>query len=368
MNAQLLTHSRQQAFKVCRKQHWFGYELGIRRDLDGKALRMGSAYHDGLEALAKTGELSEACYAARKPYEAMPENFDALEWEYERETVERMICGYEWRWSNAPLEHIATEQTFQLPLVNPETGKASPLWKLAGKIDGIVRLEDGRLAVIEHKLFGDDISPDSDLWRRMRIDHQVSLYVYAARQLGYEVATVLYNVARKPTIKPCPVPVLDELGVKIVLDAKGERVWTKDNSKWRTTADTALGYVVQTEPMSPAEWGDKLSADIVERPEFYFSRVEVPRLDSDLAEYQQELWEIAQTMREAQRNDRWYRTAHKNTCDFCSYFPLCTTGNFDPNGTLPEGYVRVYDLHPELGGMTNDNHHTEETTTATAVP
>lgn len=347
MAFQLLTHSRQQSFKTCRKQSWFSYELGIRRDTDGKPLRMGTAYHAGLEALALGYGLEAACDQVRSEYMHCPEFIDRLEWEYEQETVLRMVCGYDWRWANSPLEHIATEQTFQLPLRNPETGAASKLFKLGGKIDGVVKMEDGRLAVIEHKLLGDDISPDSDLWRRMRIDHQVSLYVYAARQLGHNVSTVLYNVARKPTIKPTVIPETDELGVNIVLDAEGNRVLTKSGS-FRTTGDKDKGYVLQSRPMGPTEWGDKLTDDITKRYDFYFARVEVPRLDSDLEEYQAELWDIAQTLRDAQRSNRWYRTASKNTCDFCSYFSLCTTGNFDPNGSLPAGFLRLDNRHPEL--------------------
>src|SRR6478752_4527087 len=107
---QLLTHSRQQCFKVCRKQHWFAFEQRIRRAIDGKALRMGTAYHAGQERLAITGDLSAACYAARACYDNCPENYEQLEWEYERETVERLLSGYSWRWENEPIETIAAEQ------------------------------------------------------------------------------------------------------------------------------------------------------------------------------------------------------------------------------------------------------------------
>ncbi len=65
-------------------------------------------------------------------------------------------------------------------------------------------------------------------------------------------------------------------------------------------------------------------------------------------DYQAELWDIQRTIREAQLSNRWYRTAHKSCCDFCSYFNLCTTGNFKPDDQLPEGFIRVYDINPEL--------------------
>lgn len=369
---QLLTHSRQDSFKSCRKKHQFAYEWRIRRETDAKALRMGTAFHDALESLGNGLGIAAAVEAIHRRYERLPDRFEALDWEYERETVLRLTCGYDWRWSGANLTHIATEQSFEMPLLNPETGKATPIFSLAGKIDGIVRLDDGRLAVIEHKLLGDDISQESDLWRRMRIDHQVSLYVLAARRLGYEVDTVLYDVARKPTIAPTKVPILDELGAKIVLNTvTGNRVKT-ERGLWRQTGDKEKGYVLQERPMTADEWGEKLNEDIAARPEFYFQRVEVPRLDSDLREYEADLWDIQQTMREAQRTGRWFRTVNKNTCGFCAYFDLCCNREFDPDGALPVGFVRVDDVHPELSLNREESnvsrHGTSPTTTEETIP
>jgi hypothetical protein len=161
------------------------------------------------------------------------------------------------------------------------------------------------------------------------------------------VDCVLYDVARKPTIKPSAIPQTDELGAKIVLDSSGFRART-DKGQWRQTSDSAKGYVLQTRLMTPEEWGDKLSNDIAERPDFYFARNEVARLDCDLEAYEFELWEIAQTMRDAQTNDRHYRTVSKNTCDYCAFFSLCTSGIDAGKDALPEGFVRVEDVHPEL--------------------
>lgn len=361
---ELLTHSRQDAFKTCRKRHYFAYELGLRRIDDAKALRMGSAFHDGIEQLGNGASLDAACQAVRDRYGACPVLFDAYGWDIEVETVLRIVCAYQWRWESSELEYVAVEQMFELPLSNPATGKRTTSFNLAGKIDAIVRI-DGRLAVKESKLLGDDIGVDSPLWRRLRIDHQISLYMLAARKLGYPVETVLYDVARKPTIQPSSVPVLDELGAKIVLNERGERVRT-ERGQWRQTGDKEKGYVLQTRPMTVDEWGDKLTNDISERPDFYFGRVEVPRLDQDLAEYEAELWEIQLAIRDAQKSGHWYRTVNKNTCGYCPYFDVCTSG-IKLNGIPPEGFEFVYDRHPELGRMTDGNSDSTETTPAGAA-
>lgn len=346
-SVQLLTHSRSQSFKTCRKQSWYAYENGIRPIVDGRALRMGSAYHAGLEAWANTHDLDQAVNAARDCYFVPPENCDEREWALECETVVRLVCGYTWRWEQCPIEHIAAELKCELPLINPKTGKASKLFRLAGKIDGIVKLEDGRTAVLEHKLLGDDISADSELWRRVtRMDPQITLYVYFARKMGYDVTTVLYDVARKPTIKPQWVSICDSDGEPIVLDAHGERV--KAGNKWRKTGDKDKGYVLQERECSIDEWGERLNADIGTRPDFYYQRVEVPRMDGDIDALLDELWDIQQTIRDAQTKDRWYRTVTKNTCQFCSYVGLCERNHDPAKDDLPSTFVRLKNLHPEL--------------------
>lgn len=346
---QLLTHSRMSTFKSCRRRAWYSYELNLRPLEDAKALRMGSAFHAGIEKLP---DLAAACDAVRDVYRACPEQFDAYWWHIERETILRLVCGYQWRWANANLEVLATEQAFRLALINPATGAESKIFDLAGKIDGVVKLEDGRPAVKETKTVSDDLGPDSDLWRRLRIDHQISNYIAAARRIGFPVDTVLYDVARKPSIQPTPVPLTDEHGFKVVLDGAGQRVRTKDGKKWRESADTAAGYVLQTRPMTVQEWGEKLSADIAERPDFYFVRREVPRLDHDVAEYQEELWMIQQTLREAQRSGKWYRTVSRDTCPFCPYFEICSS-NQDVTKEAPRGFQFVSDPNPELNGECN---------------
>jgi hypothetical protein len=366
---ELITHSRQAAFKQCRRRHYFSYELGLRRIDDARALRMGSAFHDGVEQLGNGKSLDDACAAVRTRYGRCPVLSDPHDWACELETVLRMVCAYQWRWQGDSLAYVAVELPFEIPLVNPETGKPSKWCKLGGKIDAIVRLEDDRLAVKESKLLGDDIGTDSELWRRMRLDHQITLYIHAARELGYPVETVLYDVARKPTIKPTDVPVLDELGAKIVLSEAGVRIKT-ERGQWRQTGDKEKGWTLQARRMTPEEWGDKLSADIGERPDYYFSRVEVARLDQDVDEYRRELWDIQQLIRDAQNNNRHYRTVDKQTCPFCPYFDICASFR-DVSKVAPDGFEFVYDRHPELGRMgeiNNGNSSTTETTTPTERP
>lgn len=365
---QLITNSRAETFKTCRKRHQYAYEFAIRPVMDGKALRMGTVWHASQEQLSNTGEVSAGVDAIRAAYRNCPETIEPYDWRIEEETLIRLLCGYAWRWSEDVLTHVAVEESFELPLTNPETGAASRIFNLAGKIDGIIQLEDGRGAVLERKLLGDNIGPDSDLWHRLRFDSQISLYVIAARELRHDVATVLYDVCRKPTIKPKEVPYLDKEGRKIVLDRNGIRQFRK-NGEPIISSNTEKGWILQTHMMTVEEWGEALNGDIASRPDYYYTRTEVPRLDNELDECRAELWDLQQTLRDAQRGNRWYRTCNRNTCPFCPYAGPCLSG-FDPRSDpLPEGFEFVTNIHPELGEPLDANNiptTNESTATATA--
>jgi hypothetical protein len=345
MTKALLTNSRMSAFKRCRKLHQFEYELGIRPESDSKALRMGNAFHEALHLLKIGKELEDAIAEVGKLYSAVPLGYSLDDWAIERETVESLVTGYEWRWRESGIRVIASEMEFCVPLVNPETKAPSPIWNLAGKLDGIVQLEDDRLAVIEHKTSSEDISEESDYWRRLQVDMQISLYVHAARWLGFNVELVLYDVTRKPTIKPELMPELDENGLKIVVDENGERIMNKNG----TPKQSAAGQfqTILKRPMTAEEWSAKLLNDISERPNYYFMRREIARLDSDLERMHEEVWDIQKSLREAELRDRWYRTVSRDTCPYCPFKGMCYS-NWDPATQLPEGFVRVENIHPEL--------------------
>lgn len=344
----ILTQSRLRTMRTCLRQAFYRYELGLSRVRTADALRLGTAFHLGMQRLNEGRSIEDTIAEIAAGYSAVPEWADAQAWEVERETAAAMIVGHRWRYEQDEFEVVAAELPFAMPLVNPESGRASRSYTLAGKIDAIIRMPDGRHAVLEYKTCGEDIGPDSDYWPRLNCDPQVSMYVLAARHLGYDTATVLYDVSRKPSIAPRQIPILDDSGDKIVLDANGDRVLTKQGRP-RQTGDAALGYVLQTRVETPTEFGDRLMRDMGERPEFYFARREVVRLESDLDDFRHELWQQARHHAECLRHGRWFRNVSQMTCNHCEYSSLCLYGvSVDPDAP-PSGFVRLTNVHPELG-------------------
>lgn len=332
---QLLTNSRMACARTCLRKHFIRYECGIRHAVDDVPRKIGSAFHRGreLDALGRDG------------LECVREfGLD----QYDEEVVLRLLVGHRWRWESEPLEILAGELPFDLPLTNPETGGETPIWRRAGKIDAIVRLPDGRLALLEHKTTSEDVSPGSEYWTRVRIDQQNVGYFIAARELGYDVQTVIYDVVRKPSIQPRSIPLVDADGVKIVLGADGQRMRTKDGKKWRESADAASGYVLQTRPETRDEYGERIREDMGERPEWYFARMEIPRLEQDVETFRHELWMQQMSLRAAQRNGHWFRNPASCRSFFgaCEFLGICERTDLATN--TPEGFVRLMDVHPEL--------------------
>lgn len=348
MGKELLTNSRATSFKRCRKRHWYEYEVGLRPLEEGKALRMGTAVHAGLDIIKTGGSIDAAHLAASAPYLDMREGADEWEWQIEETTVLCLVSGWHWRWGECGgMNVLASEDTFVQPLVNPMTGSPTPNFDIAGKSDGIVAVDD-RILVLEHKTVSEDLGEGSDYWRRLQMDSQISLYVHAARQAGYvNVSGVLFDVIRKPTIRPEAVPLIDDSGFKIVLDKDGQRVMTANGKKPRETGSAADGYVLQTRPMTPEEWGEKLTADIGSRPDFYYARREIARLDDEIEESMSELWDLQRTLAEAKLRNRWYRTVSRDTCPYCPYFSVCSSKT-DVTQFIPDGFVRVENVHQEL--------------------
>lgn len=312
---ELLTHSRLATCRACPRKHYLRYEAGLRTETTSQALSVGSAFHAAQEARDKGLDILEAI-------EAHTED------PYDRELVAAMFMGHFKRHENEWLDVVKSEMEFALPLINPETGRASRTWELAGKLDRLVRLPDGRLALQEYKTTTKDITPGSDYWTALHMDGQLSLYVIAARQMGYEVETVLYDVTRRPLLRPYKETPLEA------------RKYKKDGTLYANQRDR---------DETPEEYGDRVAKDIAERPDYYFARIEIARLDDDLDECRKELWQQQVMIRQMQRTGAWWR--NPGSCfspHSCEYLPICKMDNLQES--TPSGYVRSDVQHPELTG------------------
>lgn len=325
---ELLTSSRLACQRMCPKKHQLRYEMGLSRIRKGKALSIGSAYHVGQEAKNRGDDDATAIKKAIAPYEHLPEWADPYDWAVERETVAALLAGHFWFYGNNDIKILETEQVFQFPLVNPETGKPSRTFVNAGKTDNIGRLPDQRIVVGEYKTTGNSIDPDSEYWLRFRCDPQISMYVLAARAAGHETNTCIYDVVHKPGIAP-------------------KRATPMDKRKYKKDGVTLYANQREVDEI-PEEFGKRLLEDIGERPDFYYQRREIPRLEDELAEFQQEVWHQAKMIMESRKHNRWFRNVSPLTCPYCEFAGICLQNQRVDPAAPPAGFEILENVHPEL--------------------
>ena len=268
-----ITNSSISQFKRCRKEYYYRYmkELVPRRE--GMARGIGSAVHKGLE----TGSIDDALELFDRIFPADQTEADALE--YNRVTVRAMLEGYFEKYGKDWEGEFRPEVQFNIPVINPATGKPSRSFTLAGKADGLLH---GRTDywLVEYKTSGTTV--DKRYVDKLLLDSQMTTYIYGIqRQEGIKISGVIYRVLRKPSIR-------------------------------------------QTKKETFIQFTDRLIEDYRNRPEFYFYEEQVYRTQADLKEFELELWDYTQDLLKCRRDQRWYKnTSQCGAYAGCDYMPLC---------------------------------------------
>jgi hypothetical protein len=330
----VVTNSELTTRRRCPREHYFAYIQGYRAVDDVDEFRFGTAWHVGMEWW----------WAARPLHECVDAMIEGIEDPFERAKLRVLMHGYDARWRPETnfADVVAIEAEFRAPFINPATGAASRTFVRGGKLD--VRM--GR-SFVEHKTTSEDIGLGSVYWSVLKLNTQVSTYYAGLKQLGHECNGCLYDVVRKPGIRPSQVPLVDADGVKIVHDANGERVRTKDDKKWRQTADTALGYVLQTRAETPDEYEERLIDNVAENPDRYYQRGEVVRLEAEEYAANLDSWHQLRQLRDDELADRHPRNPDscKRYGRLCPYFRVCCGEDRLQN---PASFVKLDNVHPEL--------------------
>jgi hypothetical protein len=359
-----LTHSRMQSAKDCLRRHFLQFEflgVGLKKIRTSEPLRFGTVIHRGLDLLASGISIDDLCQLVRSWYAEIPAwcqtQEEQADWFMECEKAIRLLLGYVWRWGEGGFELVATEQIFDIPLINPATGRESTNWRLKGRIDKVVR-EGSRMLLMEHKTTGDPIAPDSEYWEKLRIDSQISLYMLAARESGYPVETVIYDVIGKPQTR-----LRNPLYQMTQADKEALNCGVYFDERFE---QDVLDGAVAAKRETPEMYGARLAQAITAEPDRYYARREIPRLDSDINWLRRDLWGIQKRISFCQHNEYWDQNTHAcNSPWRCEMCEVCY-GGFDvlsPGAPVPPGYILKSSQHEELEETHNAN--TNETTAAT---
>jgi hypothetical protein len=299
----VVSDSERRTFRACMRRHHYAYRL-LRRPIDkGEALKFGSLWHLGQE---------EWWHHDGTPEEKLARGLFRLRLEEQNDVdpyhlvmAEELLVAYTARWGHVEYMTLKVEAAFEMALVNPETGAASRTFKLGGKIDAIVRDAEGRLHGVEHKTTSADIEEGSLYWKKVRaLDTQISGYKAGARALGIDVDDFIYDVVRKPAIRPLKATPVES----------------------RKYTAKGLLYANQREKdETPEEYRLRLREDINERVDRYFARAPIVRLEEEERDHAFDVWQVTRLMREAELAG--FAPKNPDACSNfggCPYLPVCT--------------------------------------------
>lgn len=291
-----ITASSIAKFLACQRAYYYRYELGLQPVETSDALSFGRAYHAAIEARNKGLTAEQAVIAGVTTLGGQNEQSVA--------TLSGLVHGYFSRYKNeAPMETRS-----EIRFVH-KIGKNG--FRAAGVIDGLAELNGG-YALLEYKTTSQAIDTDSDYWVRLRGNIQLNQYVDALETLGYPVREIVYDVTRKPSIRP------------------------KQNE-------------------SMEDYAIRLREDCALRPDFYFARRQVSVLSDDIERFRTLRREICYQVaanrkrqkRAATKASPWLCCNQQMTCTGCEFKAFCTHGSEASKDNIPTGFY-LGEKNPEL--------------------
>jgi len=259
-----------------------------------------------------------------------------------------LVAGYAARYPNDH-EYIPAEveQLCTANLSNPQTGRASRTFRLAGKLDAVL-LRGDSLVLMDHKTCSEDITdPAGTYWRHLTVEAQPSHYMLLKWLNGCKLDEAMWDVMRKPTTSPKQ------------LKTKAEHALIVANGTYcGVPVSRATRDWLQTNNRENLEmYGIRLGHDCTEvRPEWYFQRRTIPRLDSELLAHAGQVWDMGKLILDSRRLDRWPR--HSGQCmayrSPCAYLGICS-GMDTPDS---EKWCRKKCVHGELPDLDGDGRDT----------
>ncbi len=267
--------------------------------------------------------------------------------------VRGLMIGYHAHWARSGWRARLIQPEFRVPIVNPSTGRRSKTFTLAGRCDAVLA-RDCREYLLETKTTGEEVErADGPFWGRLAIDAQTDAYVASRRQQGEPVAGVLYDVVRRPCVKPRLIPKgspkrtdQENVGTRLELQRR------KQYFGWPVDDRQRQGFFGGDGRETPALYAARIAADAKSRPGWYFQRRRVERSDEQLARHRRDLWQAAVEVRLARRAGRHY--ANGDACMAygrpCPYLSICS-GRDAPDS---DRFRPLGSLHPELTDALGD--------------
>lgn len=359
-----LTNSCLSVFRECPRKYYYAYIRLMVPIIVSPALSIGRVIHQALEAWWLHG-LNEVAVALNKITADITEADCAK--------IAAMLSYY----APPKQQYVvdAIEQVFNVPIINPATGRHMRGYTLGGKVDGLIRRRtDDKLYLLEHKTTSEDIIGFGPFWQRLSIDHQISYYMAATGAEG-----CMYDVLKKPTLTYKQVEseaafearraeliatsmaiskerlpgLLAKNKIKfeeriakllskyinpmrknkaacekraIELLEKNKAMFEERRAKLIADSETGTSSARRQTGETPDEYQTRCEAQIIAAQEEFYQFREVHKTPEDIAEAQADLWDQAHMLKSCHQSDMWPRNsgACRGFYGMCKYLDVCT--------------------------------------------
>jgi len=280
-----------QAWCTCRTRWHWAYVRGIVPKRTERAPSTGACGHVAVAAALRGEDWREAVgiwldHEVRKA----PLFDEDIE---ERKAIADLVLSIMPRYLaaySATFEPVLVEHRFEIPIRGIRA-------RLIGYWDAIVRDQDGKLWLMEHKFPQRSFRGPEDL----ELDGQIGVYQYAAHRLGYKVVGTIYN------------QLLARLPAEPAVNKDGTLSKAKVYTDWQT-----YSAAVTRKGLNIADYADmqfKLAEfEFFRRDHIYRPGIEIRLFTRDM---ERRIWD----MRGAQRHI--YRSESYLVCGRCPYRELC---------------------------------------------
>jgi len=324
----VLTYSALNTFRNCQRKYKHRYIDCLRPRRNAEALSFGAAVHSAIERWYRLVGNDDRLQTVLKEIDTQFPNRTTDDSQQSGWRLARAILtGYTQRYPDEDFGIVEVEKTFNAEIRNPETGRLSQTFVMAGKVDAIVQCHDG-MYLLEHKTAA---SIDSNYLDKLWTDTQIALYSFFLRQLGYAIVGVIYNVLLKSRLQQ----------YRGETQAEYEARRTELAAKNKSGKSTAKRQMPETDAEFETRLGQWYS-----RPEA-FHREFIYLSDDRLAMLQDEVWEITQQYLGAKRRDKWLLNT-SNCFSYqrpCEYLPYCQSGF---NSNVADNLYEIKLPHEEL--------------------
>lgn len=331
----VLTFSALNTFRNCPRKYKHRYVDGLLPHDKAEALSLGGIVHNAIELWYQQVDAPDRLQNVLEyvdsqfPQREIDEHHKAA-WQL----VRAMMLGYTTRYADEEFTVVEIEKTFEAPIRNPDTGRPSLTFTMAGKVDGIVQMCDG-MYLLEHKTAA---SLDANYLDKLWTDTQIALYSFYLRELGYPIVGVIYNVLLKSRLKQFAG---ETEGAYLIRKAE----LAAKNKSGKSTAKRKMPETDEQFEARLAEW--------YARPEA-FHRELIFLSEDRLAMLQEEVWEITQQYLDSRRRGKWLLNT-SNCFSFqrpCEYLAYCQSG-FNP--IVAENLYQIAPPHEELATAPESN-------------